>query len=424
MSWKELYRKKTVTCGEAVQAIKPGNSVWLSPNASNPKDLVMALCNRHQELKDVDVWSSLLMHPFEFLKKEYRGQINYHSYFPGQWERKFMSQGNVSITSFHLSLIDKLINDVIKPNVALLEVSPPNEQGYMCLSVGGIFADRLNIDFAQTVIAQVNRKAPYIYGQDNLVHISEVDYIVEKDHLLPELLEAPPTKVDKKIASYIIDQIPDGATIQIGIGGIANAVGYGLEGKKDLGLHTEMISNCLVYLAKKGVINCSKKNFLPGKMVICFALGSQELYDFLDHNPLIHAAPVHWVNNYENIAKNDNFISLNGALMVDLTGQVCSESLGFNQFSSTGGQLDFVAGATRSKGGKSFIVMPSTVEKVNGTESRIHVQLPPGAVITTPRASVQYIVTEYGIADLFNKSIPARVKEMIKITHPDFKEQL
>lgn len=423
MGWKKTYESKVISVKEAASKINSGDKVWLGASASSPVDLINAVCDRYLELDNVNVYNCIALYPYEYLKPELKGHINSHTYFMGAVERKFKSLGNVEVASVHLSQLDKYI-DRVEPNVLLAEVSEPDENGYMCHGPVGVAINPRAAEKAEKIIVQVNKHVPFIYGQQNTIHVSEVDYICEKDHAIPELPQAPVSEKDKKIASYILPLIPDGATIQIGLGGTANAVGYGLETKKDLGVHTEMLTDSMVYLAKKGVINCSKKNYNPGKMVISFGMGKTELYDFMDKNELIDIRPLKYVNNPVEVAKNDNFISINSALMVDLTGQVASESIGLKQFSGTGGQLDFVRGAVMSEGGKSFLTLASTVKTKTGIESRIKLALPTGTVVTTPRTDVQFVVTEYGVADLYCMSIPTRVKALINIAHPDFREEL
>ncbi|QZY54006.1 acetyl-CoA hydrolase/transferase family protein [Crassaminicella profunda] len=424
MDWKNEYKSKLVAFEEASKAIKSKDRIWISPTCSAPVDLVNALCKRYKELENVELSSGLLMHSFEFLKPAYKGHLNYHTFFLGPVERKMFPYGNVDIVSINFSNIDWFMKNIVKANVLLAEVSEPDENGYMSYGPLGTFCNDTVVEDADMIIVQVNKNVPYIYGEKNLVHVSKVNYICEKDHPIPELPQPPVSEIDKKIASHILPLIPDGSTIQIGLGGIANAVGYGLEDKKDLGVHTEMLTDSMVYLAKKGVINCKNKSHNQGKIICGFGLGNKELYEFLDKNELIHCAPISKVNNPIEIAKNDNFISINSCLMVDLTGQVASEAVGFNQYSCTGGQLDFVQGAGLSKGGKSFITLASTAKTKKGIQSKIVLSLPLGTAVTTPRSQVQFVVTEYGVADLYNKSIPDRAKELISIAHPDYREEL
>jgi len=280
----------------------------------------------------------------------------------------------------------------------------------------GVVVNGEAAEMAKKKIVQVNKFQPKVKGVKHRIHVSEVDCICEYDHELPVLPQPPITDVDRKIADLLLPLIPDGATIQVGLGGLANAVGYGLESKKNLSVHTEMFTDSMVYLAKKGVIN--------GKILAAFGLGSTELYEFVGEGK-VELAPISYVNNPFEIGKNKDFISINACLMVDLTGQVCSESLGHFQYSSTGGQLDYVRGASVSEGGKSFICLSSTVKNKDGSKkSTISVNLPEGEIVTTPRTDVMYVVTEYGIADLYNKPLKDRVQAMIQIAHPDFRDGL
>ena len=424
MNYLSMYKEKVVSFKDAAAKIKSGDQIWMSANNCAPIHLISALCKRVKELENVDIFSALLMYPHEFLGPGFKGHINYHTFFLGPIERRMIGFGNVEITSVHFSKANWMVENLVKPNVALIEATAPDENGDMNFGPTGVSLNEICIKSAKMVIVQVNKCLPVCCGESNTINIKDVDFICEKDHPLPELPQPKVTEVDKQIAAYILPFIPDGATIQIGLGGIANAVGYGLEAKKDLGIHTEMLTDSMVFLAKKGVINSSKKNYNKNKIVCGFGIGSADLYKFMDNNPLVHLAPIFKVNNPLEIAKNDNFISINTALMSDLTGQVGAESIGYEQFSCTGGALDFTQGSVMSKGGKSFIALASTVKSKEGIKSRITITLPPGTAVTTPRSDVQYIVTEYGVADMYNKSIEKRVKEMIKVAHPDFRDEL
>lgn len=309
--------------------------------------------------------------------------------------------------------------------MAILECSPPDENGNMSFGPSGMFANYIWVKQAPKIIIQVNKRAPYVYGEKAFIHVSDVDYICEKDRELSvPLNRRKVSAMEETIASYMIDKIPDGATLQLGIGGISNAVGFMLGDKNDLGVHTEMLTDSLVALAQKGVVNGKRKTLHPNKTIFAFGAGERSLYDFIDKNPKVMVAPVSYVNNVNNIAKNDNMISINNTLSIDLTGQVCSETIGFNQYSGTGGQVDFVRSSQLSKGGKSFITLQSTANTSKGVISRITTQLPPGTVVTTPRTEIQYVVTEYGIVNLKSKSIPDRVRALISISHPDFRDSL
>ncbi len=424
MKWQDEYKKKLVTAEKAASLVKSGDTVGVSAGCSAPINIINALCKRREELKDVSLFSGVSMYPFEFFKPEFKGHINFTSFFLGPMERLFMNtKGNINPLSYQLSLSDEIAK-LLKANLVIMEVTRPDSRGYMSFGPVGVYNNDISAELADTVIVQVNSETPFVHGMQNVIHVNDVDYIVEGDHPLAELPDIPITDVERKIGELIAAKIPDGATIQLGIGGVANAVGYLLEEKKDLGVHTELMTDSMMDLAIKGVITGRKKTFNHGKMVASFAIGSRALYDFIDHNPVCEFCPVSFTNNILNIAKNDNFISISNTLTADLTGQCGSESLGFRMYSGTGGQLDFVRGSILSKGGKSFLALPSTADTKEGRISRIVTKFQPGTVISTPRSDVQYIVTEYGIADLWLKSVSDRVKEMISIAHPDYRDEL
>jgi acyl-CoA hydrolase len=382
-----------------------------------PIQLLEAIGDRYEALENVDLITAMALYPYKFLKsKDYIGHVNFHTVFYGAFERQFFKIGNVNVNSVHLSNIARTLKEYYKVNTLLADVSVPDEDGYMYYGPMGVVVNGEVAEIATKKIVQVNKFQPRVKGTKHRIHVSEVDCICEFDHELPVLPQPPVSEVDRKIADLILPMIPDGATIQVGLGGLANAIGYGLEGKKNLSVHTEMFTDSMVYLAKKGVVN--------GKILAAFGLGSTELYEFVGEGK-VELAPISYVNNPFEIGKNDDFISINGSLMVDLTGQVCSESLGHDQYSSTGGQLDYVRGASVSKGGKSFICLASTVKnKGGGVKSTISLNLPEGEIITTPRSDVMYVVTEYGVANLFNKPLRERAKALIEIAHPDFRAQL
>jgi len=417
MEWKKIYTSKLVSVKEAASKIESGDKALFGVCSASPVQLLEALADRVDDLENVDLISGMALFPFKFLQSpKYIGRINYHTIFYGPYERKFIKVGNVNINSVNLSQLDKVIKDVYKVNVLLADVSTPDEDGYMYYGASGVFINGFVAEFAEKIIVQVNKHQPKVSGKNHRIHVSKVDYICEFDHELPTLAQPEVSEIDKKIAEILLPHIPDGATIQVGLGGLSNAVAYGLENKKNLSVHTELFTDSMVHLAKKGVIN--------GKVLAGFGLGSKELYDYIGEGK-VPLEPIYRVNNPYEIGKNDNFISINACMMVDLTGQVGSESIGLRQYSSTGGQLDYVRGAALSKGGKSFICLPSTVKNKKGEiESTITLSFPPGEIITTPRSDVMYIVTEYGIADLYNKPIGVRVNAMISIAHPDFRDEL
>ncbi len=424
MDFQETYQKKLVSIEEAASLIQSDDRIGMAGGISAPIDIMNAIAARYQELENVEVYAGLLMDECDHLRASHIGHIHHNSMFLGPIERKFFPQGNVDIDITQFSKVDFLARERIKNNISLMECSPPDENGYMSFGPMGATTGAVFLEKAEKTIVQVNRYAPNICGRSVQVHVDEVDYICEKDHPLAEIPVSEAGEAEKKIASYIVDHIPDGAAIQIGIGTIADAVGSMLEDKNDLGVHTEMLTNSMVKLAKMGVITCRKKNLHPDKIIFAFGMGTREMYDFMHQNDFLEMRPVSYVNDTRIVGSNDNLISVNSTLAVDLTGQVCSESIGFNQFSGTGGQLDFVRGARYSKGGKSFIALLSTAETKKGRVSKINCILPPGSVVTTPRTDTMYVVTEYGIADVWGKNISDRVKAMISIAHPDFRDQL
>ncbi len=418
MNWEKQYREKLVSLEEAAKNIVSGDRISLSPCITAPKQLMEAIAERYEELEDVYIYSALLLYPFDYINDpKYIGHIEHISYFNGPIERKGEFTGTAHSALIQFSRIDQYIERVMKPTVTIVDVAPMDEDGYFNCGPMGTFTTRKGIECADRVIVQVNRRQPVVKnGRDNNIHIDEVTLITEKDHELPEWIQPEPTETDKKIANYIIEQIPDGATIQIGLGGMANAIGYGLGEKKNLSAHTEMITDSMMYLAKKGA--------MTGRICGGFAFGSRELYEFSGTSDQVYIEPVQDVNNPYRIAQIDRFISINACIFVDLTGQVASEAVGTRQISGTGGALDFVTGATLSKGGKSFLCLASTSEKGGKITSNILPSLPPSTAVTIPRTSVQYVVTEFGIADLYLKTIEERVEALIEIAHPDFREEL
>lgn len=422
-NWEQTYSAKLTTPEKAVQIIQDGDRVVAGQAAAMPEALNNALAARKDQLHNVTLITALALRPMPAMRPDFKGHIDTLSYFMGPQERMLDKAvgGAVSVNFNHLDL---WMEHVGRPNVLMLEVTPPDASGYF--NVGNVNCCMME-DYLRTnpkIIVQVNKHVPFVYSDFGFIHVDDVEAIVEFDSPMPELPNAPPTEVDKQIASHIIDMIPDGSCLQIGLGGIGNAVGYSLEHKKDLGIHTEMATDSMIYLAKKGAVNCSKKNYYPGKFVASMGLGSQEMYDFMDHNPFVYATSLSKISREEYVAMNDNFVSINNCLSVDLTGQVCSETIGHGRMSTTGGQQGFVRGAIRSKGGKSFILLASTAETKAGKVSRINASLPLGTVVTTPRSDVQYIGTEYGCVNIFGQPPSKRAELLISIAHPDFREQL
>lgn len=426
MNWQQEYAKKLVSLEAAAAAVRSNDRVWYPPCGSAPVNLIEAITKRAAELENVSMITGLVLYPFEYLKGSFKGHLNHHTIFLGPYERRAFPEGNVEITSYQFGQTDWLTVNRIKPDVFIVEVSPPDENGFMSYGPLGTFNGDVAAKHAKTTIVQVNHQTPYVFGGPKaFIHVSEATLICEGDHKVGELAQPPVSDIEKQIASHIVGYIEDGSTIQIGLGGVANAVGFFLENHKDLGVHTEMLVDSMVTLTEKGVITGSKKTLNPGELTCSFGIGSKKLYDFMNRNPFVKTYPISEIAWEPNIAKNNKFISINNALMCDLTGQMCSESIGFDQFSATGGQLNFVRGAIQSPGGKSFLAFRSVAEKKDGSlVSRITATLPAGAVVSTPRSDVQYVVTEFGCVDIRNKSIPERVKALISIAHPQFQDEL
>jgi acyl-CoA hydrolase len=416
-NWREIYQQKLLSVEEAAKKIDSGDKCLLGPCSSAPIELMEAICERVDELENVDIVTGMALYPFQCMQSpDYIGKINFHTIFFGAAEKFFYDLGTININSIHLSRVVSCLQPVYGINTLLADVSEPDEEGYMYYGPMGVAANGEVAEFAKKIIVQVNKLQPKVSGMKNRIHVSEVDYICECDHPLPELPQPEVSDIERKIAELLLPLIKDGSCIQLGLGGLSNAIGYGLEGKKNLSVHTEMFTDSMVYLAKKGVIS--------GKMFAAFGLGSTELYEFVGQGG-VELCPISYVNDPNVIAKIDNFVSINTCLMSDLTGQVCSETIGHFIYSSTGGQLDYAKGVAMSKGGQGFLCMPSTVNKKDGTiGSTITLDLPAGAIVTTPRSEVMNIVTEYGIANLYQQPIRERVKRMIAIAHPDFREEL
>ena len=419
MSFKDDYQAKIKSLSEAAAQIQSNERIMSNPVAAMPISLITAITKRYKEYENVTLYSAFVIHPFDFFTNpEVAEKIRYHSFFMGPLERQLVSYGTFSVDPVNFSNLNLLFEQRIKPTTFVTTVSEMDEEGYFNYGPMGVTIGEVSSKVAQKVIIQVNKNVPKVNGTHNKIHIDDVDIIVEQDEQLLEIPETPSSNIDKKIAEWIVPHVKDGSTIQIGFGGLANAVSYGLDSKKDLAVHTEMITESMVYLTEKGVIT--------GPIRGGFAMGTRKLYDFSGDNDQISLEPLHLVNDPSRIAQIDNFVSVNGCLMADLTGQVVSEGAGTRFISSVGGANDFVRGATKSKGGQSFICLPSTNknEKTGEVTSNIMMSFPPATPVTVPRADVQYIVTEHGIADMFNRSIEDRVEQMISIADPEFRDEL
>ena len=420
INWKQKYANKIMSAEDALQQVRSGDRVVTGHACGEPPTLVRALVDRAPELKDVEVVHMVAMGPAKYAQLGMEGSFRHNSLFVGAATRKAVSEGRALHTPCFFSEIPRLFTWRILPvDVTLMQVAPPDEEGFCSLGVSvdyTLAASRSD----RVTIAQMNKYMPRTLG--GKIHLDEIDCIVEKDEPLIELKPPAIGNIEKAIGEHVAALIEDGSTLQLGIGAIPDAVLLFLKHKKDLGIHSEMFSDGILTLAEAGVVTNKKKNINTGKFVATFLMGTKKLYDFVDSNPDVWMQPVDYTNDPNIIGQHDNMVSINSALQVDFMGQVNAEMIGPNQFSGVGGQLDFVRGASRSKGGKSIIALPSTAAK--GTVSRITPELDRGSAVTTSRNDVHYIVTEYGSADLRGRSIRERAKALIGIAHPDFRESL
>jgi 4-hydroxybutyrate CoA-transferase len=421
MSWVDDYKKKLTSIEDAVSVVKSGDRVYLSGNAATPYALMRALAVRKDDLRDVELVHVLLLGEDPLAKPEMEGHFRHNSLFVGPADRKAINEGRADYVPIFLHCIpDLFLSGVMPLDVALLHVSPPDEHGFMSLGVE-VLGSKAAAEKAKLVIGQVNEKMPRVLG-DSFLHVSRFHKLVELSEPLPELKKSPMSDVEREIGKHIAGLIESGSTLQLGIGGIPDAVLAALTSQRDLGIHTEMVSDGVMEAMEAGIVTGAKKSFHPNKVVITFALGSAKLYDFIDNNPVFEAHPTDYVNHPFNVARNDNMIAINSAIEVDITGQVCSDSIGTKIFSGFGGQVDFIRGAAHSKGGKPIIALPSTAKE--GEISRIVPFLKQGAGVVTTRGDVRYVVTEFGVAYLYGKNLQERTKALINIAHPKFRADL
>lgn len=420
--WKKLYQERLVSAEEALAAIKSGDFVVPAHAAAEPQYLMKKMVERRDELTDVKIVQGLNQGDAPYAKEEHHGHFDCYSFFLGKANREAVRHGRGEFVPIHFYAQPRAFRDGIIPvDVALISCTPPDENGYVNM---GLSCDqtRVIVEKAGVAIAQVNDRMPHTCG-DTLMHVSEIDYFVEySEEPIQIPLISSDDPVAEKIGRNIASMIKDGDTLQMGQGNVPNAILKFLADKKDLGIHTEVFSNNLIPLIEAGVVNCQAKTINKGKIVAAFIQGTRELYDYVDNNPMVLMKPVDYTNDVGVIAQNDNMVAINSALEVDLMGQVVADSIGHKVFSGVGGQLDFLRGAEQSKGGRPIIALPATAK--NGTISRIVAVLKPGTPVTTTRQDVHYVVTEYGIAALFGKSIRERAKALIAVAAPQFREQL
>jgi len=426
MDWHSIYQSRVSSAEEAVKSIKSGNRVFMTGNVSVPQRLLAALCEYAQALSDVEICQALSIGSADYVKPELGGHLRVNSLFISANVRKAIWEGRADFTPVLLSEFTLLFkNKVLPVDVAMIHVSPPDEHGFCSLGVE-VGLSKSPAESARTIIAEVNEQMPRTLG-DSFIHVSRLTHIVPVNYPIAELPMGGEgdDQISKQIGGHIAELIPDGATLQMGIGSIPDAVLGFLGNKKDLGIHSEMFSDGVVKLVEQGVITNSRKTLHSGKIVVGFVLGTHSLYEWVHDNPLCEFHRQEYVNDPFIIAQNDRMVAINSAIEVDLTGQVCADSLGPKFFSGVGGQMDFVYGASRSKGGIPIIAMPATNTMKDGTVvSKIVPMLKQGAGVVTSRNHVHYVVTEYGVADLYGKSVRQRVRALANIAHPDFRVDL
>jgi len=427
MPWIDTYRSRVTTAEEAVKAIKSGDRIHLHPGCAVPETLVDAMVDRAPELHGCEVIHVLSVGKAKYAEPEMAGHFRHNALFIGKNVRGAINEGRADFVPVFLSEISNLFyTGEIKIDVALIHVSPPDEHGFCSFGVG-VDITKSATDVAKIVIAQVNHSMPRALG-DSFIHVSKIHKVVEVDTPIMELSQMEPDAADEEIDVYrkigenISGLIEDGSTLQLGIGKIPDAVLMSLEGKKDLGIHSEMFSDGVIKLVENGIITNEKKSIHPGKMVAGFVLGSRKLFEFIHNNPIAEFHPTHYVNDPFIISQNKKMVAINSAIQIDLTGQVCADSMGYDLYSGFGGQVDFIRGAARSEGGKPIVALPSTAK--NGTVSRITTHLAEGAGVTTSRGDVHYVATEFGIVNLHGKKISQRVNALINIAHPKFRDEL
>ncbi|MGA2372115.1 MAG: acetyl-CoA hydrolase/transferase family protein [Candidatus Korobacteraceae bacterium] len=421
MSWIDQYRSKLVTAREAVNCVESGMRVYVHPGCAEPEALVEALMLRAPYVKNVEVIHLLTYGTSPYCAPDMAEHFRHNALFVGGNVREAVNDGRADYTPIFLSEVEALFESGEMPiDVAFIQVSPPDSHGYCSFGVG-VECTLTAAKYANHVVAQVNAQMPRTYG-DSFIHVSEIDAIVELSRPLCEMKPHPSNLVFQQIGVRVASLIEDGAVLQCGIGAIPDAILPNLMDRRDLGVHTEMISDNVIPLIEAGVINGQRKNMKPRKIIVSFVLGTRKLFDFIDENPIFEFHPSAYANDPFRIAANDRMVAINSAIEVDLTGQVCAESIGSQFYSGFGGQLDFIRGAARSKYGKPIIALPSTAK--GETISRIVPRLAYGSGVLTGRADVHYVVTEYGVAYLHGRTIRRRAEALIQIAHPKFHNEL
>jgi acyl-CoA hydrolase len=421
MSWDVDYKRKLMSAGDALRCVESGMRVYIHPGCAEPEVLVEALIERAPYVRDVEIVHMMTMGSAPYVAPEMEGHFRHNAMFIGGNVRQAVNEGRADYTPVFLSEIESLFESGAMPlDVALIQVSPPDAHGYCSLGVG-VDTTMTAVKFAKYVVAQVNDQMPRTYG-DTFVHVGRIDAFVETSRPLCETPRVEITETHRAIARHVATLIEDGSTLQTGIGGIPDAVLPYLTDRKDLGVHTELVSDGVIPLIEAGIINGVRKTLLPRKVVLSFVLGTRRLFEYVNENPNFEFRPNAFANDPMQIARNDRMVAINSALQVDLTGQICADSIGTYFYSGIGGQVDFLRGASRSKGGKPIIALPATAK--NDTVSRIAPMLEPGAGVVTSRGLIRYVVTEFGIAYLHGKTIRQRAEALIAIAHPKFHDSL
>ena len=421
MSWDVDYKRKLMNAVDALRCVESGMRVYIHPGCAEPESLVEALMERAPFVRDVEIIHLMTMGSAPYVAPEMAGHFRHNAMFIGGNVREAVNDGRADYTPVFLSEIEGLIESgQMRIDVALIHVSPPDSHGYCSLGVG-VDTTMTAVRCAKFVVAQVNDQMPRTYG-DCFLHINQMNALVETSRPLCEAPKVEITNTHRAIARHVATLIEDGSTLQTGIGGIPDAVLPYLADRQDLGVHTELISDGVIPLIEAGVLTGRRKTLLPRKIVVSFVLGSKRLFEYVNENPIFEFRPNAFTNDPLQIARNDRMIAINSALQVDLTGQVCADSIGAQFYSGIGGQVDFIRGSSRSKGGKPIIALPATAK--NDTVSRIVPMLDPGAGVVTSRGLTRYVVTEFGIAYLHGKTIRERAQALISIAHPKFRDQL
>ncbi len=411
---------KVVSADEALKVVKSNDKIYLHAAAAVPNVLIRALTKRHEELRNVEICQLHTEGPAPYADPKLAKSFHVNSFFIGKNIRHTLHEGNGSYTPVFLSEVPLLFKrNIVDLNVALIHVSVPDKHGYCSLGVS-VEAVLAAIENADHVIAQVNKQMPRTFG-DGIIHVTEIDSFVECDEPLPTHPVTEPSAVETKIGDYVASLIEDRSTLQMGIGNIPNAVLTRLHNHKNLGLHTEMFSDGVIDLILKDVINGNYKAINPGRALATFLMGSQRLYDYVNDNPYVELRSSDYVNDVSIIKQDPRMVAINSAVEVDVTGQVCADSIGSKMYSGVGGQMDFIRGASLSENGKAIIALPSVTKR---GVSRLVPSLKIGAGVVTTRAHVHYVVTEYGIANLYGKTIKERVKALVNIAHPDHREEI